>query len=369
MDRVSGFFEGLGERVAESANTGKGFADLRRVSALLKLTNACNSRCRYCQSWQDSSTVHLPLEWIASIVSCLTSCERARVVISGGEPSLSPVLPEALRLLSEARIPVILITNGLASGRDAPWTCGVDELTFSIDSTVRETYRAIRGVDGLGNALRSLGDAIRCRSGDGVPLVSVNIVLSKQALRDLSTTVQCLLDRGVRRLYFLPLETHLGMDSSLVADASDWEFFFSRIYPGVLEQLAEAGVSIPWWSFASVNAVSSISPSRCMVPWVQTVIRPNGDVYPCCRLGDDGSEQCRDRSYLMGSLSDESLESILWGQRARCVRATIANTNPRQCATCEIGSVFSLDAITGAPLVADIPGASCTLDYPEHIKV
>lgn len=369
MDRVSAFFEGLGDRVAGSASNGQGYVNLRRVSALLKLTNACNSRCRYCQSWQDRPIAHVPLEWIANVVSCLASCERARVVISGGEPSLSPVLPDALRLLSEARIPVVFITNGLTPSRDAPWTSGVDELTFSIDSTVRETYRAIRGVDGLGTALRALSNAVRCGAENGIPLVSANIVLSKQALRDLGTTVQCLLDRGVRRFYFLQLETHLGMDSSFIADSTDWEVFFSRTYPEVLQNLTEAGVSIPWWSFASAEAVASISTSPCMVPWVQAVIRPNGDVYPCCRLGDDGSEQCRDNSFLLGSLNDEPLDAILWGQRAKRVRNMIATANPRQCEKCEIGSLFSLDAITGAAFPSDIPGASCTLDYPEHIKV
>lgn len=369
MDRLAAFFDGLDGKVA-SFSTYENMPDnFRRLSVILKLTNTCNSRCQYCQSWQDEQASYFPLEWIHSLIACLSSCYRSRVVISGGEPTLSPFLPTILQLLADNNIPVILITNGLTPNANNFLAKKFDELIFSIDTINPSIYRQIRGIDGLNIVLRNLSNAIGQTKFNNSPLVSVNIVLSKPVLKDLDNTIQYLVNVGVRRFYFLPLETHLEMNGLLVPKPEDWNFFFSNIHNRVIEILRDVGVFLPWWSFFSGQTLSSGTTSLCIVPWLQAVIRSNGDVYPCCRLGDDGTEQSRDSRFLLGSLAEEPFDSIVWGEHAQTVRRTIAKIKPHPCENCDIGAICSVGAITGATLPRNIPGATCSLNYSEYIKV
>lgn len=370
MDRVAAFFTGLHEELHYNGRARFLSNASSRISAVIKLTNACNSKCMYCQSWQDKPVQTLPINCLKNIVHDIQEFRRYRVILSGGEPTLSRELPYAVSLLAKKGIPTVVITNGFALETDAQWIREIDELTFSIDSLCHDTYAYLRGVNRLEHVIGNLSSAITLsQKSGGQPLVSVNIILTKQALKELHQTVARLLQMGVKRFYFMQIETHAGFGDNLSPSCSDWDAFWSLDYHKVVAMLIAAGASIPWWAFHPQSILSTKPSDPCLVPWLQAVIRPNGDVYPCCRLGDDGSEDRRDLRYRLGNLKEDNFGAIVRGERARAVRNDLLKSVPSQCINCNLGIICSYKhLVDDEPEKAGIQPTQ-TLEYPEYIKV
>jgi len=106
-----------------------------------------------------------------------------------------------------------------------------------------------------------------------------------------------------------------------------------------------------------------------MVPWLQAVIRPNGDVYPCCRLGDDGNEVCRDARYRLGNLREARLRTIIQGARAQSVRLAVMHDHPEACSSCELGRICSFESLTGEDREEAVKEPGRTLDHSEYLRV
>jgi len=370
MDRVSDFFSGLHGELRHNGHTCLAYHTPSRISAIIKLTNACNSRCIYCQSWRDKPIQTLPIECLGNVVHDIQKFKRYRVILSGGEPTLSNELPNAVSLMAKNNIPTVVITNGLALSTDAQWIREIDELTFSIDTLCYDTYIHLRGVNGLERVVGNLANAITLsREFGGHPLVSVNIVLTKQALKELRQTVVRLVQIGVKRLYFMQLETHTGFGDGLSPSSSDWDAFWSLDYQEIIDMLSAIGVSIPRWPFHPQGILATKPRGPCLVPWLQAVIRPNGDVYPCCRLGDDGSEDCRDLRYRLGNLKENNFGTIIQGERGRTVRHDLLKSSPQPCVNCDLGLICSYEYMVGNELEKTESKPKQTLAYPEYIKV
>lgn len=370
MDRVADFFTGFREDLHVNGLS-RFLSDApNMISAVIKLTNACNSKCIYCQSWQDKPVQTLSIDCLRGVVHDLRQFKRCRAILSGGEPTLSEHLPYIVTLLAKERIPSVVITNGLKIETSAKWIRDINELTFSIDSVCCKTYKHLRGINQLDNVINNLACSIKkSQANGGQPLISVNIVLSRQALKDLLQTVGHLSIMGVKRFYFMQLETHVGIKSDLLPTSNDWNTFWLTIYPKIVTTLFAAEISVPKWVFRAQDELSTKPDNPCLVPWLQAVIRPNGDVYPCCRLGDDGSENCRDMRYRLGNLNDNPFGSIIRGKIARAVRHGILKSPPTPCHNCDFGIICSYGYMVGDEREKMLTSFKNTLDYPEHIKV
>lgn len=370
MDRVAAFFTGL-QKELHYNGLARFLSDApSRISAVIKLTSACNSKCIYCQSWQDKKVQTLPIDCLTNVVHDIQRFRRYRVILSGGEPTLSRVLPYAVSVLAKEGIPTVVITNGFALETVAQWIREIDELTFSIDSLCHDTYTYLRGVNRLEHVIDNLASAIALsQQSGGQPLVSVNIVLTRQALKELHKTVARLVQMGVKRFYFMQIETHVGFGDSLSPSSSDWDAFLSLNYHKVVATLVTAGASIPWWAFHPQGTLSTKPSGPCLVPWLQAVIRPNGDVYPCCRLGDDGSADCRDLRYRLGNLKEDNFGTIVRGERAHAVRHDILKSAPPPCINCDLGIICSCEYLVDDEPEKAGTQPTQTLEYPEYIKV
>jgi MoaA/NifB/PqqE/SkfB family radical SAM enzyme len=80
-----------------------------RVTAMWKITAACNLRCPHCFTGRDEPE---PAAW-EGILDQLAQLQVARVVITGGEPLLHPGVVDLVARLSRLGISTSLLSNGL----------------------------------------------------------------------------------------------------------------------------------------------------------------------------------------------------------------------------------------------------------------
>jgi cyclic pyranopterin phosphate synthase len=136
-------------------------------SLRISVTDRCNLRCQYCMPEQDY--VWLPreslltFEEIGTIVDAFTALGVDRVRITGGEPLLRRDLPTLVESLA-GRQPIAdlaLTTNGvlLRGQARALRTAGLHRITISLDTLVRERFRALTRSDELDAVLAGIDAA------------------------------------------------------------------------------------------------------------------------------------------------------------------------------------------------------------------
>ena len=79
----------------------------------IKLTNNCNSQCKFCHIWQERPIINLNIKVILSIISEYRNHE---FVFSGGECLLHPDFYEIVRYCSAQNINFLILSNGLSFG-------------------------------------------------------------------------------------------------------------------------------------------------------------------------------------------------------------------------------------------------------------
>ena len=175
----------------------------------------CNFRCGYCHARY--LVEPLPSNEVIPVEAVLLSLKRQRgwidgVVISGGEPTLHPGLPELIRLFRDQGIGVKLDTNG-----SHPEVLEqlfqkqlLDYVAMDIKSPLNETYSEVTGVDVDLDAIRQ---SISLLMVGDVPYEFRTTVcptqLSDEEIEGLATAV-----RGAQALYLQPFRPVNCLDRS-----------------------------------------------------------------------------------------------------------------------------------------------------------
>lgn len=150
----------------------------------LVITGNCNARCRLCHYWKQEEKRHLPLDFIGDRVEPLIHRYDIRLVIlTGGEPTLHPRLPEIAGILKQAGAQVSLVTNG--SGLEPRFhqlAGNLDGYMFSLDAADPVLYKKIRGLDNF-DSLIQWPQQIRRRSPHAQ--VAFLCLLQKENVADL----------------------------------------------------------------------------------------------------------------------------------------------------------------------------------------
>lgn len=149
----------------------------------VELTARCNHHCVFCPHDQRSFQGDMEPAIFARILDGLGWARAGGIDLAGyGEPMLHPRFWELLALAGRRAIPVHLYTNGT---QWQPGTAqrlldsGIQGIIFGIDAATPETYRKVRGADGLEAVTANITELLRLKQGKMAPIVAVQIVKSK----------------------------------------------------------------------------------------------------------------------------------------------------------------------------------------------
>jgi len=124
------------------------------------LTYKCNSRCDFCNIWQDTSIEKTPDAIFSDVKKNLDDLKKMGVKFidfTGGEPLLNNELPQILSYAKKLGFFVKLSTNGFLYPEKAENLKGLPtRIYFSFDATSKEEYKKIRGTDGYDKVLESI---------------------------------------------------------------------------------------------------------------------------------------------------------------------------------------------------------------------
>jgi MoaA/NifB/PqqE/SkfB family radical SAM enzyme len=209
----------------------------------IQVTRRCNQACRFCSN--PPIEVDLSLKKGRKLVDDLVRRGYDGVIFTGGEPTLSPLLPRFIGYALRKKIEPRIVTNGQLVGSqegllDELAEAGLRHIHLSIYSHRADVVADLTGKeDSLGTALKCLEKIGRLR---GRVTVDVNVVINHYNADHLDGHVRFLLERFpfIHHFVFNNLDPFMNR----VAQNPDtiprlWEFELSL--KRALERLEEAG--------------------------------------------------------------------------------------------------------------------------------
>ena len=155
---------------------------------IIDICYECNSSCNYCQ-WNKNNydrkfkEIHLKDLLIPS--ESLRALNIDRIVLSGGEPTLSKNIQDIVKYYNQLELPIRIISNGILLNQKKIKifsNLGIKEIVFSVNTLTIETNRMLSSnqsilfkkiLDNLKNA-----SAIRRDSPSIVSFLGLNVVLT-----------------------------------------------------------------------------------------------------------------------------------------------------------------------------------------------
>ena len=329
----------------------------------IKITNACNLRCKTCGQWGESgymltapsSVVRetVPLEVYKRMVDDIAGI-RPWIYIWGGEPFLYSDLLPLLAYMKQNHLLISVVTNGtrLASHAEKLVDTGLDALMLSVDGP-RETHDTIRGVPGTFDALLSAITAIqdeKRRQGRHKPHITLVTTVSKDNADKLDQIFDIGEDVGadLMLMYYAWFTTEgIGsrheavMQEKLDVTPTAWRGYLwsfdeidSHAVVESVKRIRAKKYSFPYILIPNLE-YEDVGPyyrepgntfdyDRCVYPWLVTDVMPNGDVAPCRDYPD----------YVVGNIKEDSIVDIFNGERYRKFRKALQ----------EVGGLFPICA-------------------------
>jgi radical SAM protein with 4Fe4S-binding SPASM domain len=325
-------------------------APMKQVN--IKITNACNLRCKTCAQWGESGYMlsapssvvkeTVPLDVYKKMVDDISGI-RPWIYIWGGEPFLYPDLLPLLTYMKQKRLLISVVTNGtrLARHAEALVDIGMDGLMLSVDGP-REAHDVIRGVPGTFDTLMSAIGAIqeeKRKRGRRKPYITLVTTISK----DNADKLEEIFDIGeevgadLMLVYYAWFTTEeIGrrheavMQEKLGVIPTAWRGYlwsFDEIDPQAVvdsvKRIRSRKYSFPYLLIPNLKyedipryyqePANTFGYDRCVYPWIVTDIMPNGDVVPCRDYPD----------YVVGNIKEDSIADIFNGERYRRFRRAL----------------------------------------------
>jgi radical SAM protein with 4Fe4S-binding SPASM domain len=284
----------------------------------LKLTSACDLRCRMCDHWRrpvrrlETGLLLRTLEEAAGLGAC-------SVIFSGGEPTLHPDLLLAVRAASRLGLRSTLASNGaaLAPARLEPLLeAGIAQLNVSLDGAVAKIHDRLRGVPG--SFERILAGAQRAAAADHP--IALKTVVTRENFRGL-TELPALADQVPLHSLALTLVTAYEASAlPLMLGPGDLIEYYFWVLPKVLEGAAAHGLPVKVFPLfrtltglkplALAQRLRALGPEEvraeldafalgrygaafagrepCAIVRGKVLVRPDGRLYPCCEISHAG---------------------------------------------------------------------------------
>lgn len=269
--------------------------------AILYITDKCNSRCISCDYWRYGRT-HMSIDLVRRLAGELPRSGARYVLLSGGEPLMHPQWFVIAATLKHAGLRVAMVTSGIMLPKvTAKVATFIDDLYISLDGATPESYKAIRGVDGLGlieQGTRELAGRLP---------ITFRTTVQRGNYREIPALIRLTQSWGATHHSFLAVDvsTHAAFarqeafESELALTAEDLpEFdrvlseverdFAAEFESGYLSESPEKMRSLRQY-FAALLGQDKLPYVRCNAPRFSAVIETDGTLKPCYFLPPVGN--------------------------------------------------------------------------------
>ncbi len=302
-------------------------------TAVLAITEQCSSRCNCCDYWR-FGRYELSLELARQLAESLSLLGTRYVLLTGGEPLQHPHWVVIASLFKAKGIRIALATSGILLTRHgkAVQECA-DELFISLDGATPETYKAVRGLDGLGLLERGVQGI-----AESVPMTFRTTVQRANYL-EIPAMIRLTRSWGAAHHSFLAVDVHSQAafarsaepDQSVALGPEDLGRF-----AGVLDEMErdfEAEFASGFISeskakmrnlhayFAALQDLRTFPPVKCNAPGFSVFIHADGTFKPCFFLPSYGRlEPGALREALNAPAAKSLRRQQRLGLRTECVR-------------------------------------------------
>lgn len=285
-----------------------------------KLFNNCNAKCNICDCWTLPRT-ETSAEHYKGVLNATLVRAPKRIRFTGGEPLLSPVLPELVGMASSAGAVVSVITNGRLLGTKAQQLAnhGCAEIVLSLDA-VGDTHDLLRGTPRLFElTLRGIVTVSE------TPLaLGVNTVVQRGGVRSLYQLADLLLSQPRVPSWWQLIPVR---DRPHLLPTEEDQSWLTETISNLRRTMASEGVQV----IADARMFDPAKQSRCSVPQFAIYVdAETGDVFGCNMLAYADSP--------IGNILHASLESVWHSREALRVRSECAESIHQSCARCDPAS-------------------------------
>jgi MoaA/NifB/PqqE/SkfB family radical SAM enzyme len=275
-----------------------------RISTLpivvVYLNDICDSRCVSCSIWKNNDALKAPAErqmqdsLLEDVVTKVQEWRAREVLLSGGEPALHPRFLESIGRFKQAAGRVSVVTNGLLLNSLEPAKLGtVSAFYISFDAPDRESYKAIRGIDGFDRLRKSLAVL---RSLAPRPAIVARCTLQRANVRLIPQLVHSAREAGFDRISFLAVDVSsraFARDRHGPTDPAALEPTGEdlRALEDGIRQLRERGDDFVEGGtgklerilgyFRALSGEVEFPEVRCNAPWVSVVVETTGAIRGC----------------------------------------------------------------------------------------
>jgi radical SAM protein with 4Fe4S-binding SPASM domain len=309
------------------------------LSYNLKITNACNLRCKMCAQWGErgynfarpSSDIKqtLPLETYKKMIDDIKHLKPA-VCIWGGEPFLYAPLMELMEYIKRNKLVLELVTNGVRLEENAEKIVdlGIEGLMVSVDGP-RDIHDEVRGVKGtfdkLMGGIRRVNE-FKKKKNRSYPNIVFFSTFCKENGGVIDKITEVGEEMGIDMMVMFPSwfttedigKKHVEiMEKELGCTPLTWKGYvnsFSEeqiaVFSSAVKRIRSQKLSFPvmWLPNLEDHEIEqyyrephqTFNFKRCTAPWSMTEIMPNGDVVPCRDYSD----------YVVGNITEKSIIEI-----------------------------------------------------------
>jgi len=330
----------------------------------LYLTYRCNLRCKMCGQWGEegsskelSSDIlksELTLDELKSLIDDVASF-KPNITLFGGEPFLYKGVIELIKYIKDAKLRCNTVTNGVYIGKYAQELIklGMDEIIISIHglSQKHDEVTNIPGTfDKIAKGLQKL-ERLKTERNKTKPIINITTPITDMNYQELEDIVDYWDNMGVfsvrfHHLIFFSQETYEKHEQrfrkEFCLDSPSWAGFIREssgidveILQKVLDKINQKiyNIDVSFYPelkkdeinkyYSDEEFIPESYPLRCMSPWMEVYIFPDGSVRPCLSM-----------DYIAGNIREESFLKIWNNEQYRQYRIVIKEETFPVCTKC-----------------------------------
>jgi radical SAM protein with 4Fe4S-binding SPASM domain len=252
------------------------------LKADIAVTYGCNNACSHCYNEGDRfHMASLPLKQWRAVIDRLVEIGVPHLIMTGGEPTLSPDLPEIIHY-ADQRGPIVgMNTNGRRLGHrpfmETLVEAGLNHVQITLSSSRAQIHNLVQGAEAFEQTVRGIENAL---SSDAHTITNTTLMsINKGHAEEI---IEFLYRLGIRTFAMNGMiYSGGGAKNPLAIPEEEMPPILLR----VRRKAEELGMRFLWYTpteYCRMSPVElEIGAKRCNAGEYSLCIEPNGDVLPC----------------------------------------------------------------------------------------